>query len=1038
MDIMPELDTVLRTRLSKFLTSDLLEQLPKASALSQATQRLGSLTKTISSFLPQYIVEDEARLLQDYGSLTEGSFLFADVSGFTALSEHLMQHSGAEGIEVLTQIINDYFATMLEILAKSDGHLLKFAGDALLTFFPHTPQKDEFPKAVKAGLRMQRAMQEKFQPIQNEDLAKVSGEHQLELTMSVGISQGFLFEALVGNISQRDHMIMGQLPNEADQAEKAGLRDEVIISAKLARAYEHMFSTRPLNDEFFQVIDNFGTELGDYEFSMPQRRRAKSSFLFSLDDEARLLEDLGNELSKLETISRFVSSEIVNKLVVKGDHIESENRLATVIFVHFTGFAELLQQLENKDAPFVALLLSQYYSLMQRVISTHGGVLTRSDPYAMGSKLLITFGAPVAHPDDAHRAVETCLDMNRQLEQLNRRWRDDFPQLAQYYPFIQQRMGITQGNVYAGEVGWRQRREYTVMGDDVNLAARLMSRAQMGQVIINQTLWERVHTAFELSAMEPFKAKGKTEPIRSYAVLGLAQEMNLDIATKTPFIGREVFLMSINITLQQALKGYRQVRSIAFVGEEGVGKTRILRQASISAQSAGFQVAWATCRSQATRKTTWSLLLHQLLSLDDFETLEEQKEHLELRLGEMGLPDLQEVLSDLLFDSGDGAKSGKSRNPRRRTSEVTSNIFDRLSSESTVQLKKNDMSAFRAQMKKALNTSTGASSGLPSWSELAMGTGLADALIRLLERFSQLQPVLIVIDDLHKENPRALNILKRVVNEVNKARLAVLVAYDSGLEVELEMNPMLVTDLPKDQCYLMASALLNSSELGPNLNAFIWQSTKGRPLYVESLLETLRNSGQVEEQGGSAELKAEADLSTLPDNIRGLAISRVDRVSPDARLLVRAAAVLDHAFTAKQLAYIAELGMAEDIEGLIEELMVYQIIEYVPPEAYGFKHGVTQQAVYEELTRLQRQKLHLRTAEYFRQYEDTLAYSVSIVYHLLKAGAAQKAVGFLGDIAQEAENAGNSSVAIELYSRALEIFPDDSTLLEKLERLQQA
>lgn len=1032
------LDTVLRTRLSKFLTSDLLDELPKAAALSQATQRLGSLTKTISSFLPQYIVEDENRLTQDYGSLTEGTFLFADVSGFTALSERLMQQSGAEGIEILTQVINDYFATMLEILAKSDGHLLKFAGDALLTFFPHRAPHDEFPKAVKAGLRMQRAMQEKFQPIQNDDLRKVFGEHNLELTMSVGVSRGQLFEALVGNISQRDHMIMGQLPNEADQAEKAGLRDEVIISAKLAEYYGGVFSTQALNDEFYQVVDNFGDSLGDYEFSMPQRRRAKSSFLFSLDDEARLLQDLENELGRLESISRFVSSEIVNKLVVKGDHIESENRLATVIFVHFTGFAELLQKLETKDAPFVALLLSQYYSLMQRVISTHGGVLTRSDPYAMGSKLLITFGAPVAHPDDAHRAVETCLDMNRQLEQLNRRWREDFPQLAPYYPLVEQRMGITQGNVYAGEVGWRQRREYTVMGDDVNLAARLMSRAAMGQVIINQTMWERVHTTFNLEVLEPFKAKGKAELVQSYAVSGLRQSISLDTTTTTPFIGREVFLMSINIAFQQALKAYRQVRTIAFVGEEGVGKTRILKQAAISAQSLGFQVITATCRSQATRKSTWSSLVRQLLEIDEAEDLEDQHEHLQLRLMEMGLIDLKEVLSDLVFDSGEGGKSGKTRNPRRRTSEVTSNIFDRLSSESTVQLKKNDMSAFRAQMKKALNTSTGASGGLPSWSELAMGTGLADALIRLLQRHSQNQALVIVIDDLHKENQRALNILKRVANEVSNARMVILVAYDSSFDAESDLNQMMVTDLPQEQCYLMASALLNSSELGPDLNAFIWQSTKGRPLYVESLLEALRNGGQIKEQGGQVELLAHADLATLPDNIRGLAISRVDRVSPDARLLVRAAAVLDHEFNTKQLAYIADLGLPEDVEALIEELLVYQIIEYIPVDQYEFKHGVTQQAVYEELTRLQRQKLHLRTAEYFRQYEDALAYSANIVYHLLKAGAAQKAVGFLGEIAEQAATAGEISQAIELYSRAIEIFPDDSTLHARLEQLQQA
>ena len=97
----------------------------------------------------------------------------------------------------MTQIINDYFAKMLEIIAKSDGQLLKFAGDALLAFFPQrvNERMDEAEKAIRTGLRMQRSMQEFFQPIQNPLLNELFGEHDLELTMSIGISQGNLFEA---------------------------------------------------------------------------------------------------------------------------------------------------------------------------------------------------------------------------------------------------------------------------------------------------------------------------------------------------------------------------------------------------------------------------------------------------------------------------------------------------------------------------------------------------------------------------------------------------------------------------------------------------------------------------------------------------------------------------------------------------------------------------------------------------------------------------------------------------------------------------
>src|SRR5687767_266398 len=195
---MAEIDPILYTRLSRYLTSAFFDSMKEPTGMGQATQRLSSLHKSISSFLPLYIVEDESRLTQDYGRWNPGTFMFADVSGFTALNEKLMARAGAEGTEVLTGIINDYFSTMLEILAKSDGQLLKFAGDAMLNFFPEQSGVDEFAKAVHTGLRMQRAMKERFQPIQSKELTQWFGDHDMQLSMSIGLSRGKLFEALVG------------------------------------------------------------------------------------------------------------------------------------------------------------------------------------------------------------------------------------------------------------------------------------------------------------------------------------------------------------------------------------------------------------------------------------------------------------------------------------------------------------------------------------------------------------------------------------------------------------------------------------------------------------------------------------------------------------------------------------------------------------------------------------------------------------------------------------------------------------------------
>jgi adenylate cyclase len=1017
---MVELDPTLRTRLSKYLTLELLAELPSTTAIAQATQNLSSLHKTISSFLPQYVVEDEAHLNEDYGKLSPGTFMFADVSGFTALSEKLMEKAGAEGIEILTKIINDYFSTMLEILAKSNGQLLKFAGDALLTFFPKE-SLDEFPKAINAGLRMQRAMAEKFQPIINDDLDRWYGQHNLQLTMSIGISRGELFEALVGSINQRDHMIMGKLPGQADAAEKAGVRDEVIIPAEWGEQYGKMFELKPIGEGFLQVVDNFGDNLGDYEFALPNRRRSKSSFLFSFDED-QLVSDLQNELARVETISRFVSSEIVNKLVVRGDHIESENRLATVIFVHFTGFAELLDVWGSENVDNITLLLSQFYSTMRRVIATHGGVLTRTDPYALGSKMLITFGAPVAHPDDNERAVQTGLDMLRQLEAFNIRLKEELPaELMSLFPYIKMRMGITQGNVYAGEVGWKQRREYTVMGDDVNLAARLMGRADFGQIIISRNVWERVNTSFQTESLPLFTAKGKSEPIQSYSVSNIIQEQ-VATTSSTPFIGRDVILLSLNMSLQQASRGPKRLRALALHGEIGVGKTRLAKELVVSAKSSGFKVAWITCRSQSSPKTAWVLLISQLLDINRHADVERQKAQLSESLSALDLSGLIEPFSSLLFEVEEQARPNPAANRRRNASKSTNDIFKKLSSDNTI-ASMDDVNSLRQRIKQSYSGTGGKGA---FWSDLQLGTSLSESLVKFLKVYTAETHTLIILDDLHKENQRTLNRLKRVMEDLSGAHLMIVATFEPSTDPGIDFHKIAVADLPEDQTLLMASAILDRQELGPKLAKFIWESTNGRALFIESLIQTLVDTDQLVVDGGVYELKPDANVADLPDNVRGLVISRMDRLPADARQMVRAAAVLEDNFSLAELDFISAVDNPN---------VTQQLFENSDGNIYRFQHGVTQQAVYEELTRLQRQNFHLKVADMYGETDnaDTVR---KVVHHLQKAGAITRAADYMNKAARRAEEKGDIDQAIENYTISLEIF-QDAAVQEQLNRLKQ-
>jgi class 3 adenylate cyclase len=1032
------LDPDLRASLKRYLPENLLAQLPHPQALAEAIRRVNSLQQSISSFLPQYIADYEHLYNRDYGDLRSGTFMFADVSGFTALSERLQQRGGTEGAEIMTQIINDFFARMLDILAKSNGQLLKFAGDALLAFFPSTSGEDETPLAIRTGLRMQREMKANFQPIHHAMLNEWFGDHPLELSMSIGVCCGKLFEAVVGSTVQRDHIIQGNLPGQAMAAEAAGERDDVIVTAELKEAYSNLFDTKPVVDGFFRVVDNFGDRLSDYEFVVPRRRRPQAAVLLGLSDE-NLLEDLAQSLERLNGVARFVPREVVDKLAFKGDHIESENRSATVIFTHATGFAELLEEWGEEQLPLLVSILNRYYNVMQRTVSANGGTLNRSDPYQRGAKLLITFGVPVAHPDDPERAVTTALEMNRQLASFNARLRDELPTPLQREILITQRCGITHGMIFAGLVGPHWRREYTVMGDEVNLAARLMSKGDAGQILISERVWERVRPHFDTQALLPLQLKGKSQPIQAYLVRATAASpLSRSATSDTPFIGRDLQLLSLTYVLQQA-KGPRRVQTFALRGEAGVGKTRMAKQIAQAAEDSGFRVAWANCQlSHSQDRSVWTALIAQLFQLDQAKSESAQRRLLQVRLSELDLAELEAVLSMLLFGSPvrlslDGSQA-ESAPP---TGKKGPNIFD-LARTKTDLTQSGIFGIAREQLQTALETDT-TPSGRPFWQSVQRRVSLPDSIVRLLQVFADQTPTLLVIDDLQRGDAASMSILKRVLNEITRARLMILLAFESmdGEEALQVRRKIDLVDLDEDETAQMAARVLKVRELGPRLRRLVWDRTKGRPLFVESLLRLLQQDGHLELAQNRAELSLETADEALPDNVRELIMSQIDRLSPDAREVLQVASVLGDRFAADALVALAESGDPIRLEAPLGELISQEIVEALPDATYRFRHGLAQATVYESLNRLQRQKLHRAAADFLEQQPDSDRNVLKVAHHLVKGGMPMRGIELVFSAADQAEHDRQIDRAIELYTHALEIFPHDESVRAQLDRLQK-
>ncbi len=1043
----------LEADLRELLPSYMLDNLQEPENLRSALQHLNSLERAVISFIPSYIAEDRSLfgdtpgqdgIMRDQGSLRDGVFMFADVSGFTALSEKLQRASGAVGTEMLTAVINQYFETMLEILAKSEGQLLKFAGDALLAFYPTgadlQDRRSEL-KAIRTGLRMQRAMREKFQPIQNEQLLTLFGkDHGSQLTMSIGIARGRLFEALVGNTKQRDHIIQGSLPGEAMAAEGVGERDEVIVTPDIAAGLVDQFRFRELDEGFLQVIDDV-SDLDDFESTLltVRRRQGLAAGLFDLEQE-NLVDSLERQARKVKRVGLFVPPAILSGLIHSEDlHLPRENRYTTTMFIHATGFAEMLSEWGEAELPRVVEYLGRYYSVIQRIVSQYGGTLTRTDPYKLGFKILTTFGAPIQHSDDPYRAVAAALEINHTLTQFNQRINEELPPQLRRETYVQQRIGITLGETFSGEAGWKQRREYTVMGDDVNLAARLMAYTDFGNILVSERIYEEVHSFFNAEPQPPINLKGKSQPIHTYLIRDNVESAGiLTTVGDMPFIGHELFMLKLDLLLQQAKLG--RVKTLGLVADAGIGKTRIARQFAETARALKFQVAWATCQPRS-RRSVWAALVAQLMGLDLSVSTDEARRQFDDKMQDSRYDGLAIPLRNLLFGTSiarNGNKKAGAEAPDAPAVRPSVNdlfaMFQQMSDEDR---KRSGMfGVMRRRMEQTEETLTPPVENTGVFKTAEKATSIEQGLVKFLTLFASTTPTLIVIDDLHQADNDTLNLLKAVQRGVGRAQLVLLLTFEP-VSVNIEVKTEIVPDLSEDETLRLAMAILHVSELDAKLEAILWDRTSGRPLYIESLLRTLLDGDFIEIVNGRAFLKDQADVEALPDDVRQLVVSRVDRLSPENQHLIRVAAVLGETFSPVALRIVGEFATQSQVESLAAELVQAQLLEELEPNFFAFRHGMTQSVIYETLSRAQRVKLHRAAAGYYRDLPDSESQPIQAAHHLAKCGLLPQAIEILTTTAERAEEAGKVDDAIASTAYALSLMPEDRSLQAKLDELRK-
>lgn len=894
-----------------------------------------------AAYLPASLVRDILRnQMAEPGQprrLTAAT-LFADVAGFTRLAEELAT-DGPRGAEELNRILLQLFDATITVIEQIGGCVSHFYGDAMLVYFPE--QGDA--AAQRAGLcaaHLQTLMATQFQQVTaNRPAGKPS---TFSLGMKIGLGYGECLEIIVGDEQAgMEFVLTGASVEQAAAAEKRATTGQIVASP----AYQQAIGRRAEDYRPIPVAQLAG-ELWDG--ASPLIAWAD----FSPTDWARVA-----------AVGRhFLPTALVERLSAETTPLLAEHRPAVSIFVQFDGI--------QVSAPTGGQQLQAYYLWANALVARfapEAGRVNRILTGDKGNQLHIIFGAPVA-PHLPEQALRCALALQH----------DRLPTIRA------QRVGLSIGNVFAGPLGSRLRHEYTIVGDVVNLAARLTQLCPDGQVWLDTFSANRLQRDFEFEVMPATTMKGKSGLVPVCRALrerlGVALLSARFRRFTRPLIGREAELARLYARLDATLNLEGNLTLVT--GPAGVGKSHFLALAVsywLNGGGAGYVGACQPHLSE-TPFGPWLQIWQAQFGLHDAMTPAQQAEAL--------LSVLEGYNPTLVAEAG-----------------LWGDILGLPLS----------LSAHLAEL-------TGRERQMRFFEHVRA------CLAALEER----QPLLLVIEDIHLADEASLALLDFVANRLTHRPLGLLL---SGRDADLSLTALhgpLADIMPlfnwqPAQARLGLQNLLQTTQIPPELVEYFGlnHDTELNPFFLEEAVRVMRETGAlVERDGYVAFQSARFDPTFLPDSVHGLLLARLDRLPAASRQIVQRAAVIGEQFDGQTLTDALELAEDAPLAHWLEGLVSAEILEPISSGAsptYLFRHALMRDAAYQSLPFQDRRRIHaLAAASLARRHADHLRpLYATLAYHYSQAAAAQPAFHYAVAAAQDAYAIYANREAVRLFALAL-------------------
>jgi class 3 adenylate cyclase/tetratricopeptide (TPR) repeat protein len=671
---------------------------------------------------------------------------------------------------------------------------------------------------------------------------------------------------------------------------------------------------------------------------------------------------------------------LADKILTTRSALEGERKRVTVLFADIKDSTELIRDLDPEDAQ---KLLDPAIHIMMEAVHRFEGTVNQ----VLGDGIMSIFGAPIAHEDHAARACYAALAMQAAM-------RDYTDEVRRIHGIpLQIRVGLNSGEVVVRTISSDLHMDYSAVGSTTHLAARMEQLATPGSIVLSGSTLRLVEGLVQVNDLGPIPVRGIDEPVEVYeltAASSIRRRLQAAIARGlTKFVGRDTEIEALNQALEQAGSGHGQI--VAAVGEPGVGKSRLVYEFVHSHHTQGWLVLESASVSYGKATPYFPVidLLKRYVHVEDGDesrTIRAKVTGQILTLDETLQETIPAVLS-LLDALPEDSPFLRLDPPQRRQHTL-------------------------------------------------------DGLKRILLQESQVQPLVLVFEDLHWYDNESQALLDSLVESLPTAQLLLLVNYrpeythswgGKTYYTQLRLNP-----LPPESADALLEALLGDDASLEPLKKLLIERTEGNPFFLEESVHALVETQDLIGEAGAYRLAQDLPTIQVPATVQAVLAARIDRLPQDEKRLLQTAAVIGTEVPFTLLQAIAELP-DEALHSCLTHLQAAEFLDETslfPERVYTFKHALTHEVAYGSLLLERRRALHVQIVkELERLSPGQVADHVErLAYHAFRGAVWDKAIAYLRQAGTKAamRSAYRESVAcFEQALLALEHLPKSASTLDQ-------